>query len=153
MAKTKTIVIADAGSLIHLDELNSLNLLADFGKVIIPETVWHEVQLHRPYALRHTEFAFIRQQASHFSSQVDALTPLYNLHAGEQEALHLCFEFSNYRIALQKTNPNRKLFLAVENESYQLLFKHILVKDVITIQQISYFVFNAETEEITLWQT
>ena len=62
-------------------------------------------------------------------------------------------QFINYRIALQKTNSNRKLFLAVENETYQLLFKHVLVKDVIEIQQISYFVFNAETEEITLWQT
>jgi hypothetical protein len=62
-------------------------------------------------------------------------------------------QFINYRIALQKNNPDRKLFLAVENESYQLLFKHILVKDVITLQQISYFVFNVGTEEISLWQT
>jgi hypothetical protein len=62
-------------------------------------------------------------------------------------------QFINYRIALQKNNPDRKLFLAVENESYQLLFKHSLVKDVITIQQISYFVFSAENEEITQWQS
>lgn len=95
MAKTKTVVIADAGPLIHLDELNSLNLLADFGKVIIPETVWNEVEHHRPQALCHAEFKLIRQAANHFSPQVDALTPLYTLHAGEQEALHLCFEFKN----------------------------------------------------------
>ena len=95
MAKTKTIVIADAGPLIHLDELNSLNLLADFDKVIIPETVWNEVEHHRPKALCHAEFAFSRQAANLFSSQVDALIPLYTLHAGEQEALHLCFEYKN----------------------------------------------------------
>jgi predicted nucleic acid-binding protein len=62
MAKTKTIVIADAGPIIHLDELNSLNLLTDFDKIIIPETVWHEVEHHRPQALHHAvELAFIRQ--------------------------------------------------------------------------------------------
>ncbi len=96
MAKTKTIVIADAGPIIHLDELNSLNLLTDFDKIIIPETVWQEVQHHRPQALLNaTDLAFVRQSALHFSAQVDALTPLYTLHAGEQEALHLCFEFKN----------------------------------------------------------
>jgi predicted nucleic acid-binding protein len=93
--RLKRLSLQMPGHLIHLDELNSLNLLADFGKVIIPETVWHEVKHHRPHALCHAEFAFIRQQATHFSSQVDALTPLYNLHAGEQEALHLCFEYKN----------------------------------------------------------
>ncbi|MCX7068266.1 MAG: DNA-binding protein [Methylococcales bacterium] len=96
MAKTETIVIADAGPIIHLDELNSLNLLTDFDKIIIPETVWQEVQHHRSQALHHaTDLEFVRQSALHFSAQVDALTPLYTLHAGEQEALHLCFEFEN----------------------------------------------------------
>lgn len=95
MEKTRAVVIADAGPIIHLDELNSLNLLADFGKVIIPETVWNEVEQHRPQALHCAEVKLIHQRALHFSAQVDALTPLYTLHAGEQEALHLCFEFTN----------------------------------------------------------
>jgi predicted nucleic acid-binding protein len=95
MEKTRAVVIADAGPIIHLDELNSLDLLADFAKVIIPETVWNEVEQHRPQALIGSEVKFIRQCAVHFSAQVDALTPFYTLHAGEQEALHLCFEFKN----------------------------------------------------------
>ncbi|MDP1663783.1 MAG: hypothetical protein Q8L79_01550 [Methylobacter sp.] len=95
MEKTRAVVIADAGPIIHLDELNSLDLLADFDKVIVPETVWNEVEQHRPQALVCSEVKFIRQCAVHFSAQVDALTPFYTLHAGEQEALHLCFEFSN----------------------------------------------------------
>ncbi|WP_432741285.1 DNA-binding protein [Methylobacter sp. G7] len=95
MEKTRAVVIADAGPIIHLDELNSLDLLADFGKVIIPETVWNEVDRHRPQALSCFEVKLIRQRAVHFSAQVDALTPFYTLHAGEQEALHLCFEFTN----------------------------------------------------------
>jgi predicted nucleic acid-binding protein len=95
MEKTRAVVIADAGPIIHLDELNSLALLADFAKVIIPETVWNEVEQHRPQALVGFEVKLIRQRAVHFSAQVDALTPFYTLHAGEQEALHLCFEFKN----------------------------------------------------------
>lgn len=95
MEKTRAVVIADAGPIIHLDELNSLDLLADFAKVIIPETVWNEVEQHRPQALVGSEVKLIRQRAVHFSAQVDALTPFYTLHAGEQEALHLCFEFKN----------------------------------------------------------
>jgi predicted nucleic acid-binding protein len=95
MEKTKAVVVADAGPIIHLDELNSLELLADFGKVIVPETVWHEVQHHRPQALLHTKVNLIRHRAGHFSLQVNALTPFYTLHAGEQEALHLCLEFKN----------------------------------------------------------
>ena len=47
MDKTELVVIADAGPVIHLDELSCLYLLADFGRVIIPETVWMEVQRHR----------------------------------------------------------------------------------------------------------
>ena len=95
MKKTRAVVIADAGPIIHLDELNSLDLLADFDKVIVPETVWNEVEQHRPQALHCAEVKLIRQRAVYFSAQVDALTPFYTLHAGEQEALHLCFEFTN----------------------------------------------------------
>lgn len=95
MEKTRAIVIADAGPIIHLDELNNLDLLASFGEVIVPETVWNEVELHRPHALHHAKAGLIRQRALHLSPQVNALTPLYTLHAGEQEALHLCLEFKN----------------------------------------------------------
>ena len=44
-------VVCDAGPLIHLDELDSLDLLRDFGSVLIPDLVWQEVEHHRPSAL------------------------------------------------------------------------------------------------------
>jgi predicted nucleic acid-binding protein len=44
------IVVADAGPLIHLDELDSIDLL-DFGEVLVPDAVWTEVTRHRPAAL------------------------------------------------------------------------------------------------------
>lgn len=95
MGKTEPVVIADAGPIIHLDELGHLDLLADFGSVIIPETVWQEVEQHRPLALTATGDCLVRQSAKQFSPPVTAVTPLYSLHAGEQEALHLCAEFGD----------------------------------------------------------
>ena len=44
-------VVCDAGPLIHLDELGSLDLLLDFAYVLAPSSVWSEVTRHRPRAL------------------------------------------------------------------------------------------------------
>jgi hypothetical protein len=33
-------VVCDAGPLIHLDELDSLDLLCDFASVLVPRSVW-----------------------------------------------------------------------------------------------------------------
>ena len=95
MGKTEPVVIADAGPVIHLDELGCLYLLADFGRVIIPETVWMEVQRHRPVALASVGDWLVRQSPRQSSPVVKALTPLYSLHVGEQDALYLCAEFSH----------------------------------------------------------
>jgi len=94
MAQIKAVVIADAGPIIHLDELHCLDILNDYGRIIVPETVWLEVAYHRPQALC-AQVNLIRQRAVDFSPQVNALTPLYTLHAGEQEALHLCVAFKD----------------------------------------------------------
>ena len=51
MGKTKPVVVADAGPIIHLDELGCLDVLADFDKVYVPEAVWQEVLIHRPLAM------------------------------------------------------------------------------------------------------
>ncbi|WGS88593.1 DNA-binding protein [Methylomonas sp. UP202] len=92
MGMINPVVIADAGPIIHLDELGCLELLADFGKVLVPETVWLEVEQHRPLALKSEYDWLVRQSPRQHSTVVSALTPLYSLHAGEQEALHLCIE-------------------------------------------------------------
>lgn len=95
MGKIEPVVIADAGPVIHLDELGCIDLLADFGRVIIPHAVWLEVQRHRPLALAYTGDWLICQSPNQTSPVVKALTPLYSLHIGEQEALHLCAEFGD----------------------------------------------------------
>src|SRR5437867_3584724 len=54
MAKSDVLVVCDAGPLIHLDEVDCLELLADFAKVLVPEAVWREVERHGPQAWDHS---------------------------------------------------------------------------------------------------
>lgn len=46
-----SVVVADAGPLIHLDELDALDVLSDYAAVFVPNAVWLEVPCHRPEAL------------------------------------------------------------------------------------------------------
>jgi len=91
MAKTSpTLVVADAGPLIHLDELNALDVLSDFQAILVPNAVWLEVQHHRPQALDYQKINLIRQSKSPVIEQIKALATLYTLHHGEREALAHC---------------------------------------------------------------
>lgn len=90
MAKTDSpvIAVADAGPLIHLDELDSLDLLADFASVLVPDAVWHEVQRHRPSALDGSRCR-LERQASVVSEEPDlaVIFRALSLDLGEREAL------------------------------------------------------------------
>jgi predicted nucleic acid-binding protein len=104
MDKTRPIVVADTGPIIHLDELESLDLLADFNKIFVPEAVWREVLRHRPQATASQPNLFVRHGSLNASPLVKALTPLYTLHAGEQEALHLCVELGDCLLLTDDTS-------------------------------------------------
>lgn len=92
MPKTSPgLVVADAGPLIHLDELSALDVLSDYTAVLVPNAVWIEVHHHRPQALRQGNIKLVRQSAP-VSEKVNAITALYTLHHGEREALSLCCE-------------------------------------------------------------
>lgn len=54
MARTepRAAVAVEAGPLIHLHELDALDLLQDFARVFVPETVWDELADRRPAVLR-----------------------------------------------------------------------------------------------------
>ena len=54
------LVVADAGPLIHLDELNALDVLSDYAQVQVPDAVWQEVEHHRPTALCHPAVRWVR---------------------------------------------------------------------------------------------
>ncbi len=91
MGKNETAVIAvcDAGPLIHLDDLDSLDLLADF-RVWVPEAVWREVWHHRPTAFqRPTVPCEHRGVSGPIAPGLLVLGHALALDAGEMEALAL----------------------------------------------------------------
>jgi predicted nucleic acid-binding protein len=93
MSKPQISVICDAGPIIHLDELDCLDLLSDFQQVIIPEKVLQEVKHHRMHALDMPGIRFILKQAGHdFDEGLLAISRTVMLDAGETEALALMRE-------------------------------------------------------------
>lgn len=88
-------IILDAGPIIHLDELACLSLLSDFQEVIVPETVWLEVERHRPAAFSGGAVRFVRHRPLYISSHLQALCEAFSLDAGEREALSLTAEYPN----------------------------------------------------------
>jgi predicted nucleic acid-binding protein len=91
----RPIVVADAGPLIHLDELGCLDLLADFSVVHTTTQVWREVLRHRP-ALTPAAIAELRIERAAWpvGSAVMAMAEAFDLDAGEVSALGLMQHFS-----------------------------------------------------------
>ena len=86
--------MCDAGPLIHLDELESLELLADFQTILVPEQVWQEVQHHRPTALTHSGVPLQRLAISiDPSSALQSLIHELTLDLGEQAALSVMAKY------------------------------------------------------------
>jgi predicted nucleic acid-binding protein len=83
-------VICDAGPLIHLNELESLSLLADFDNIWVPEQVWQEVERHRPGALWQSDLS-LQKVPMVISTQpvFQTLMQALSLGLGEQAALSL----------------------------------------------------------------
>jgi len=99
----QAVIVADAGPLIHLDELGCLDILADYSEILLPEAVWHEVLIHRPQALQHPRVNFRLRPVEIISLQVEALVPIYTLHRGEREALMLCVQCSESTLLTDDT--------------------------------------------------
>lgn len=78
--------VVDAGPIIHLDELNCIGLLDDFGEIVMPHTVWHEIEIHRSESLR--KFSFVKMPLKlHTGIQLRTMCQMFSLHAGEIEAV------------------------------------------------------------------
>jgi predicted nucleic acid-binding protein len=87
-------VVCDAGPLIHLDELGCLDLLADFASVLVPASVWQEVQVHRPSALTHPRVNLVAVAPTSVptSAALDTLARVLVLHTGELDALRVALD-------------------------------------------------------------
>lgn len=93
MAMTKTtLVVADAGVLIHLDELGALDVLSDYEAVFVPDAVWTEVLHHHPQALQNKTIELVYVPSIPYSSKINAISKLFTLHHGECEALSVCLD-------------------------------------------------------------
>jgi predicted nucleic acid-binding protein len=90
MSSPSTKVVCDAGPLIHLDEVGSLDLLADFQSILVPEQVWREVDQHRPNVLESSNVGARRVSvAVPGHAPLQALIRALALDLGEQAALSL----------------------------------------------------------------
>jgi len=61
-------------------------------------------------------------------------------------------QFLNYRLALQVSDPQRELFLAVPQVIYESFFTLEFIKMSITNYQIKLLVYEPATETIALWK-
>jgi len=88
--------VADAGPLIHLDEIRGLFLLNLFDRLIIPESVWAEALY--PGRVNEDSFASLAKFRQHFDDEFVAEFvrdhQLRHLHVGECQALYACRIFS-----------------------------------------------------------
>jgi len=87
-------VVCDAGPLIHLDEVESLSLLADFESIVVPEQVWREVERHRPTALEKSDLSLQSVSVSiSVQPAFQTLAQALSLGIGEQAALSLMQDY------------------------------------------------------------
>jgi hypothetical protein len=62
-------------------------------------------------------------------------------------------QFIHYRLVLTNKEPERILYLAIPDDSYQAYFTLLLTTELIETYQIKYLVYDIEQEIIIKWQT
>ena len=100
MTEPPTKVVFDSGPIIHLDELNCLDLLGEFPEILLAETVWNEINHYRPLALQKPGLSLIRcPQEYPTGEQLCAMCRAFSLDSGEIGAL-----------AIMEDNPEAVFF-------------------------------------------
>jgi XisH protein len=60
-------------------------------------------------------------------------------------------QFLPYKVALQKLESDRTIYLAVPDSVYQELFGEILIQDILEQYPVKLIVYNPDKEEIQSW--
>jgi glucose-6-phosphate 1-dehydrogenase len=60
-------------------------------------------------------------------------------------------QYLSYKIALEENEPNRILYLAVPDSTYQSLFGEVLIQKVLQNYPVKLVVYDEVTEVIKLW--
>jgi predicted nucleic acid-binding protein len=87
------IIICDAGPIIHLDELDCLDIL-DFRSILIPETVYREIQKYRDISFSKYPNIQIIDDPS-IPTRILKASKIYDLQKGEIMAISLALENEN----------------------------------------------------------
>lgn len=61
-------------------------------------------------------------------------------------------QFMNYRYALDDTEPDRRLYLAVPLDIYEEFFTLSFIQSVVQRSQLNLLIYDVEVAEITQWQ-
>lgn len=61
-------------------------------------------------------------------------------------------QYRNYHLALRKEDPQRKLFLAVPVDIHEQFFTLPFVQEALVYNEISYFVYDVQTEVVVQWE-
>jgi XisH protein len=61
-------------------------------------------------------------------------------------------QFLNYRLALQMSEPNRSLYLAVPEDTFNSFFQEIFIQEAVKLYQVKLVVYNPVQEVIILWK-
>ena len=79
--------VLDAGPLIHLFELNALDVLCNLSTLYVPDSVWKEVSRHAPEALEFSGLSLQRVSVPHPTLELQVLVQALTLDIGEIKAL------------------------------------------------------------------
>lgn len=86
-------VISDSGPIIHLDELQCLNLLSDFKRVLIVPAVRNEVIFYRPQLHKNLPQYFCKVDPNPYTPDFLTLCNIFSLDKGEMQALTIMPEY------------------------------------------------------------
>lgn len=81
--------VLDAGPLIHLSELQALDVISDFATLFVPLSVWVEVTGHQPEALSYPGLNFQKVEDINVEKNLATLSQVLSLDQGEVDALAL----------------------------------------------------------------
>lgn len=62
-------------------------------------------------------------------------------------------QFLNYRLALEMSDPQRQLYLAVPSDIHTAFFMLPFIQAAVRRYQLKLLVYDGETEEVTQWQS
>jgi hypothetical protein len=60
-------------------------------------------------------------------------------------------QFLNYQFALDQTEPDRKLYLAIPQHTHETFFRKNAIAQICSKYEISFLVYSVEREEVVSW--